>query len=77
MNRYPLACIQTEKLIKKEPRLEAQYFSSHMPLKAANFSVILKSIVCLQTTYSKVDSEEGQKDTQKNTSFHLHWAVLL
>lgn len=75
-NGHPPACTQSEKLIKREPGLETQYFSSHMPLKAANFSIILKRIVCLQTIYSKVDSEEGQKDTQKNISFHFHWAAL-
>lgn len=70
MNSFPPAC--TEKLMKREPRLETPYFSSHMPLKAANFAVILKSIMCLQTIYSNVDSEEGQKDIQKNISFNFH-----
>lgn len=77
MNSFPPACTQTEKLTKREPGLEAQCFSSHVPLKAANFSDILKSILRLQTIYSKVDSEAGQKDTQKNMSFNFHWAALL
>lgn len=78
MSIFPPACTQTEKVIKREPGLEAQYFSSHVPLKAANFSDILKSILCLQTIYSKVDSEAGQKDTHKKheLSFSLSCTAL-